>query len=73
MAFHDDTLNRVTLASGQVNSLTYTQLTELDLAPRNPLSARFDNVRFVSVEQFMAECIGINLKMNIDLKTLGSS
>ena len=73
MAFHDDTLDRVTLAGGQVNSLTYTQLTELDLALRNPLSARFDNVRFVSVEQFMAECMSINLKMNIDLKTLGSS
>ena len=36
VAFHDDTLDRVTMASGQVNSLTYTQPTMLDLAPKHP-------------------------------------
>ena len=69
VAFHDDTLDRVTLASGQVNSLTYTQLTKLDLATKHPLSASFNNVNIASVEQFVAECIRLNLKMIIDLKT----
>ena len=69
VAFHDDTLDRVTLASGQVNSLTYTQLSKLDLAPRHPLSASFNNVKIPSVEEFVAECISLDLKMIIDLKT----
>ena len=69
MAFHDDTLDRVTMTSGKVNSLTYSQLTMLDLAPKHPLSAKFNNVRIVSVEQFVAECLSLNLKMIIDLKT----
>jgi len=69
MAFHDDTLDRVTMASGKVNSLTYTQLTKLDLAPKHPLSANFNNVRIPSVDQFVAECLKCNLKIIIDLKT----
>ena len=69
VAFHDDTLDRVTLAGGQVNSLTYTQLTKLDLAPKHPLSASFSNAKIPSVEQFVAECLSLNLKMIIDLKT----
>jgi glycerophosphoinositol glycerophosphodiesterase len=68
VAFHDDTLDRVTMTSGQVNSLTYTQLTKLDLAPKHPLSASFNNVRIPSVEQFVAECLSLNLKIIIDLK-----
>ena len=69
VAFHDDTLDRVTLASGQVNSLTYTQLSKLDLAPRHPLSASYNNVKIPSVEEFVSECISLDLKMIIDLKT----
>ena len=69
VAFHDDTLDRVTMTSGQVNSLTYTQLVELDLATKHPLSATFNNVKIVSVKQFVAECINFSLKMIIDLKT----
>jgi len=69
IAFHDDTLDRVTTASGPVNSLTYTQLSKLDLATKHPLSASFNNVRIPSVEEFVAECVKLDLKMIIDLKT----
>ena len=68
VAFHDDTLERVTMTSGQVDSLTYTQLAELDLAHKHPLSASFNNVKIISVKQFVAECVDLNLKMIIDLK-----
>jgi len=69
VAFHDDTLDRVTMTSGKVNSLTFTQLTKLDLAPKHPLSASFNNVRIPSVGDFVAECVRLNMKMIIDLKT----
>ena len=62
-------LDRTTTASGKVNSLTYTQLTKLDLATKHPLSASFNNVRIPSVEQFIAECLNLNLNIIIDLKT----
>ena len=52
-----------------VNSLTYTQLVELDLATKHSLFASFNNVRIVSVEEFVAECVVFNLKLIIDLKT----
>jgi len=69
IAFHDDTLDRVTTASGPVNSLTYSQLRKLDLGTKHPLSASFNNVRIPSVEEFVAECVKLDLKMIIDLKT----
>ena len=69
VAFHDDTLERVTMTSGQVDSLTYTQLAELDLAHKHPFSASFNNVKIISVKQFVAECVDLSLKMIIDLKT----
>ena len=69
VAFHDDTLDRVTTASGKVNSITYAELSSLDLAIKHPLSDRFTNVQIPLVEQFVAECINLNIKMIIDLKT----
>jgi len=69
VAFHDDTLERVTMSNGEVNSLTFSQLTQLDLAPKHPLSANYNNVYIPTVEQFIAECLKNNLKIIIDLKT----
>ena len=57
------------MTSGQVDSLTFTQLSKLDLAPKHPLSASFNNVMIPSVEQFVAECLNLKLKIIIDLKT----
>ena len=69
VVFHDDLLDRVTTATGKVNSLTYAQLAELDLSTKHLLSDRFENVKIPRAEQFVAECISLNLKMIIDLKT----
>ena len=52
-----------------MNSLTYTQLVEVDLATKHPLFDSFNNVRIVSVEEFVTECDVFNLKLIIDLKT----
>ena len=41
-----------------VNSVTYTSLLD-----------SFNNVRIVSVEQFVAECVVLNRKMISDVKT----
>lgn len=69
VAFHDDTVDRVTTAVGPVDSLTLGQLQQLDLATKHPLSANYDRIRIPTVDDFVKECLSQNMKMMIDLKT----
>ena len=69
VAFHDDTVNRVTTTTGDINSFSLSQLAELDLASKHPLSENFSNVRIPTVDQFIAECLRLNMKIIIDLKS----
>merc|ERR1719334_2531810 len=70
VAFHDDTLDRITLASGKVSDHSFAEIQLLDLAAKHPLGGdNFSNVKIPTVEQFVAECIRYGMKMIIDLKT----
>jgi len=69
VAFHDDTVDRITDGHGPVTSLTFSQLSRLDLAPKHPLSANYKGVRIPKVKDFVAECLRLNMKVIIDLKS----
>jgi len=69
VAFHDDTVDRITDGEGAVTSLTFSQLSKLDLAIKHPLSANYKGVRIPKVEDFVAECLRLNMKVIIDLKS----
>jgi glycerophosphoinositol glycerophosphodiesterase len=69
VAFHDDTLERVTTGSGPIADTTFSQLGRLDLATRHPLAASFQGVRIPTVKAFVAEVLRLNMKLVIDLKT----
>jgi len=69
VAFHDDTLDRLTTGTGPVNGATFSQLQKLDLAIKHPLSANFNGVRIPKVEDFVAECMKHKMKVIMDLKT----
>jgi len=69
VAFHDDSLDRVTESSGAVSQTSYSTLSKLDLAPRHPLSASYHGVHVPRVGEFVAECLRLNLKVIIDLKS----
>jgi len=69
VAFHDDTVDRITDGEGAVTSLTFSQLSKLDLAIKHPLSANYNGVRIPKVEDFVAECLRLNMKVIIDLKS----
>lgn len=69
VAFHDDSLDRVTEASGLVNQTSYSALSKLDLAPRHPLSASYHGVNIPRVGEFVAECLRLDLKLIMDLKS----
>ena len=69
VAFHDHTVNRVTTGSGDIESFTLTQLSSLDLATKHPLSDSFSQCKIPTVDQFIAECLRLDIKMIIDLKT----
>ena len=45
------------------------QLSKLDLAIKHPLSANYKGVRIPKVEDFVAECLKLNMKVIIDLKS----
>ena len=79
VAFHDDTVDRITDGEGAVTSLTFSQvlfqhetallksffqLSKLDLAIKHPLSANYKGVRIPKVEDFVAECLRLNMKVN---------
>lgn len=69
VAFHDDTVDRVTTGTGRVDNFTLGQLRQFDLATKHPLSEAYDKIRIPTVEDFVKECIAHNMKMMIDLKT----
>jgi len=69
VAFHDDTVDRITDGEGAVTSLTFSQLSKLDLATKHPLSANYSGVRIPKVEDFVAECLKHKMKVIIDLKS----
>lgn len=69
VVFHDHTVNRVTTASGDIESFSLAQLCSLDLASKHPLSGSFSNCKIPTVDQFVAECLRLDIKMIIDLKT----
>ena len=69
VVFHDDTVDRITTASGPVSSFSLAQLSSLNLATKFNQPDRFSSVRIATVEEFVAECMRLNIKMIIDLKT----
>ena len=69
VVFHDDTVDRITTASGPVSSFSVAQLSALNLATKFNKPEKFSNVRIATVEEFVAECIRLNMKVIIDLKT----
>jgi len=69
VAFHDDTLERVTSGTGLISEVTFSQLNRLDLATKHPLCANFQGVRIPKVEDFVAECLHLKMKVIIDLKS----
>ena len=69
VVFHDDTVDRITTSSGPVSSFSLAQLSSLNLATKFNKPERFSNVRIATVEEFVAECLRLDLKVIIDLKT----
>ena len=51
------------------SKITIFQLSRLDLAPKPPLSANYKGVRIPKVKDFVAECLRLNMKVIIDLKS----
>lgn len=69
VVFHDDTVDRVTQATGHISSHTHSNLKKLNLATKHPLGSSFEFSGIPDLEEFVAECMKLNMKMIIDLKT----
>ena len=68
VAFHDDTLDRVTTATGPISEKTYQELIMLDLSVKHP--TKITGVRIPTVDQFVSLCLSLDLTMIIDLKAV---
>lgn len=69
VVFHDDTVDRITTGSGPVSSFSLAQLSAFNLATKFNKPERFSDVRIATVDEFVAECLRLDLKVIIDLKT----
>jgi len=70
VVFHDDTLERVTHGTGRIAGWTLDNLQKLCLAAKHPLGSSFPSpVKIPHLEDFVRECLRLNMKMIMDLKT----
>ena len=70
--FHDDEVDRVTNGTGEISKMTLKQVRALDLAAKHVLKDQFTPCRIPTLEEFVEECLKLDLKMIIDLKPLMS-
>lgn len=69
VVFHDDEVDRITTGVGKINSISHSNLKKLNLATKHPLGEQYDHVAVPDLGEFVAECVQLNMKMIIDLKT----
>lgn len=69
VVFHDDTVDRVTQEKGEINQMSLEQVKKLDIASQHILKDSFSPERVPTLEEFVKECLALNVKMIIDLKT----
>ena len=69
VVFHDDTVDRITQATGRITSHTHSNLKKLNLATKHPLGSSFEFSGIPDLEEFVSECRKVKIKMIIDLKT----
>jgi glycerophosphoinositol glycerophosphodiesterase len=73
VVFHDDEVDRITTGVGKMTSISHSNLKKLNLATKHPLSAEYNHhVVVPDLDEFVAECVKLNMKMIIDLKTYES-
>ena len=73
VVFHDAEVDRVTNGSGDLSQMTLKQVRSLDLAAKHVLKEQFSPCRIPTLEEFVDECLKLDLKMIIDLKPLEST
>lgn len=69
VVLHDDTVDRTSDGTGQIDRMTWEQAQKLDFAAKHILKDQYSPQRLPSVDEFVQECINLKLKMIIDLKT----
>ncbi|XP_049959353.1 glycerophosphodiester phosphodiesterase 1 [Schistocerca serialis cubense] len=68
IVFHDDTVDRITTATGEVKDMTWAQLKNLDISSKHPFSDRYKGERIALLDEAIQECIKLGLRVFLDLK-----
>ncbi|XP_059085274.1 glycerophosphodiester phosphodiesterase 1-like [Tigriopus californicus] len=69
VVLHDDTVDRTTDGRGPIQNMTWEEAQRLDVAAHHVLKEAFSPERLPSVDAFVSECLALNLKMIMDLKS----
>ena len=69
VVIHDDTVDRTTDGKGRVDEMDLADLQKLDAAEHHVLKEFFSPARVPTVDDFVQECLRLDLKMIIDLKS----
>ena len=62
----------IPLRSGRISEMTLDEVRKLDIAEKHVLKDEFSPTRVPRLDDFIRECLRLNLKMIIDLKTYKS-
>ncbi|XP_069701332.1 glycerophosphodiester phosphodiesterase 1 isoform X1 [Periplaneta americana] len=68
IVFHDDTVDRMTDATGRINNMTWEELKQLDISEKHPMRHKYGGERIPLFEDVVKECLHLGLRMFIDLK-----
>ncbi|XP_023725053.1 glycerophosphodiester phosphodiesterase 1 isoform X3 [Cryptotermes secundus] len=68
IVFHDDTVDRMTEATGRINSMTWEEVKQLDISEKHPMRHKYGGERIPLFEDVVKECLDLGLRMFIDLK-----
>jgi glycerophosphoinositol glycerophosphodiesterase len=65
---HDDSVDRTTDGSGEINEMTLSQVRKLNAAYYHKLSGEFGPLQVPILEEAIKECLRLNVTMFIDVK-----
>nr|CAD7574100.1 unnamed protein product [Timema californicum] len=67
--FHDTSVERVTLRTGNIQEMMWADIKKLDIAAKHPFKERYKGERIPLFEEVIIECLEMDFRLFIDIKS----